>query len=155
MTMYEELLIEAEKLGIRIKEIDFGIDAEIGYYCNNKILINNRLSERQKYIVLAEEIGHHKTTVGDITNQTKLENKKQEIKARRYGYTFLLEPIDLIYAFRKGAKNRFEIAEYLDITEKVFDEAISCFKCQYGIGRQFGDYYIGFEPNLHFIKLLK
>lgn len=153
MTKYEKLLIKAEKNGIRVKEIDFGDYEECGYYCNNKILINNRLNEKQKHGVLAEELGHHYKTYGDISNQTKLENRKQELVARREGYKFLLEPLDLIYAFRSGANTNYEIADFFQITEKEIDDIITDFRKQYGVGKKFDKYYVTFEPTLGFYEI--
>jgi len=153
MTRYEKLLAKAEMLGIRVREIDFCIDDEVGYYCNNKILINNRLNEKQKYCVLAEELGHHKKTHGDINDQSKIENRKKELIARREGYKFILEPLDLVYAFRCGFNNSYEIAEFYEITEKELNEIIKDFKKQHGIGKKFDRYYVKFEPTLGFYEL--
>lgn len=148
MTKYEKLLIKAEEIGIRVREIDFGTDEECGYYHNNKILINSRLNNKQKYGVLAEELGHHYTTFGDITDQSKVRNKKQELIARRYGYKCLIEPNDIIEAVRNGANTIYEIADYLDITVKTLDEVIKDYKKQYGIGVLVGNYYLQLEPTL-------
>lgn len=153
MTKYEKLLIKAENLGIKVKEVDFGDYEECGYYCNNKILINSRLTERQKHGVLAEEIGHHFTTYGDISDQTKTENRKQELIARRHGYKFILEPLDLVYAFRCGCKDICEIAELYELTVKQLTEIIDDFKKQYGIGKRFDKYFVKFEPNLGFYEI--
>jgi len=153
MTIYEKLLIKAETLGMRVREIDFGIDDEVGYYSNNKILINNRLNEKQKHCVLAEELGHHYKTYGDISDQTKIENRKKELIARREGYKFILEPLDLVYAFRCGCNNSYEIADFYDITEKELNEIIDDFRRQHGIGKKFDKYYVKFEPTLGFYKI--
>ncbi len=148
MTRYEKLLVKAEKLDIEVKEIDFGDYEECAYYCNNKILINNRLNENQKHGVLAEELGHHKKTYGDISDQKKLENRKQELVARREGYKFVLEPLDLAYAFKCGINTIYDIAELFQITEKELNEIIVDFRKQHGLGKNFDKYYIKFEPTL-------
>lgn len=149
---YEDLLIEAQKKGLKVTErpLKYGFK---GLYKNGRIIIDKKMRTSEKLCILAEEIGHHETTVGNIINENDIQNKKQEIKARRYGYKLLVEPIDLIYAFNKSAKNKYEIAEILNITESTLEDAIEYFRCRYGVGKQFGEYYIGFEPNLHIIKL--
>lgn len=152
MTAYEKLLIKAEDLGIRVREIDFGTDEECGYYNNNKILINSRISEQQKKIVLAEELGHHFKTYGDICDQNKLENIKQENIARRKGFEFILEPLDLVYAYRCGCKSIHEIAEFYDISEKKLNEILIDFKKQYGLGKKFDKYYVTFQPQFGFYE---
>lgn len=153
MTKYEKLLLKTEKLGIKVKEVDLGFYDECGYYNNNKIIINSRMTETQKHGVLAEELGHHLKTVGDITDQSKVENRKQELIARRKGYEFILQPLDLIYAFRLGYNTPQDIANFYDITLKKLLEIIEDFKKQYGIGKAFNEYYIMFEPYLGFIEM--
>lgn len=154
MTKYEKLLIEAEKLGIRIREIDFGTDEECGYYHINKILINSRLTENQKHGVLAEELGHHLKTYGNIIDQSELKNRKQELIARREGYKFILEPLDLVYAYSLGCKNSLEIAEFYEITEKQLNTIITDFKNKYGIGKKFDKYFVRFEPSFGFFEVI-
>lgn len=153
MTRYEELLVKAEKLGIRVREIDFGIDDEVGYYFNNKILINSRLNERQKYGVLAEEIGHHFKTYGDITDQSKLENRKQELAARRHGYNFILKPLDIVYAIKCGCRNIYEISDFYELTTNQITTILNDFKKQYGIGKRFDEYFVAFEPTFAFVRM--
>jgi Zn-dependent peptidase ImmA (M78 family) len=146
MTKYENLLIKADNLGIRVKEIDFGDYAECGYYCNSKILINMNLSEKQKHSVLAEELGHHFYTYGDITDQIKMENKKQEKIARNWGYEKLAGIILIIDAYKKGMKNRHEMAEHLDVTEEFLEGAINHYKEKYGMFHEIDNYIVYFDP---------
>ncbi|MGN2336528.1 ImmA/IrrE family metallo-endopeptidase [Clostridium cagae] len=153
MTKYEKLLVKVEKLGIRVREIDFQTNEECGYYHNNKILINSRLTEKQKHGVLAEELGHHVKTYGDITDQSELKNRKQELIARREGYKFIIEPLDLVYAYCHGCKNIYEIAEFYDITEKQLNDIILDFKNKYGIGKKFDKYFVRFEPSFGFYEI--
>ncbi|AJF33416.1 hypothetical protein ST12_11820 [Clostridium botulinum] len=153
MTKYEKLLVKAEKLGIKVKEIDFETNEECGYYHNNKILINSRLTEKQKHGVLAEEIGHHVKTYGDITDQSELKNRKQELIARREGYKFILQPLDLVYAYCHGCKNSYEIADFYDITIEKLNEILLDFKQKYGLGRRFGKYFVTFQPRFGFYEI--
>ncbi|NFG42113.1 ImmA/IrrE family metallo-endopeptidase [Clostridium botulinum] len=153
MTKYEKLLVKAEKLGIKVKEIDFETYEECGYYHNNKILINSRLTEKQKHSVLAEELGHHFKTYGDIIDQSKFKNRKQELIARREGYKFILNPLDLVYAYSHGCKNSAEIAEFYDITEKQLNDIILDFKNKYGLGKKFDKYFVRFQPSFGFYEI--
>lgn len=152
MTDYEKLLSQADKLGIKVKEIDFECDEECGYYSNNKILINSRISEVQKYAVLAEELGHHHTSVGDITDQSKLENRKQELIARRWAYEKLVGIVDLINAYNHGCQNKYEIAKYLNVTEKFLSEALEYYSCKYEKGYRIDVYWINFNNGLNILK---
>lgn len=53
-----------------------------GLYADNIIWINKYLpTSVEKACILAEELGHHYTTAGDILDQNDIENCKQELKA--------------------------------------------------------------------------
>ncbi|PRR77646.1 hypothetical protein CLLI_22100 [Clostridium liquoris] len=152
MTKYESLLVEAEKHKIKIKEIDFGDCEECGYYSNNKVLINRNLLDKQKHVILAEELGHYNKTVGNITNQNKIENVKQEKKARNWGYEKLVGIIDIVNAYNSGARNRCELAEYLEVTEEFLEEAIQHYREKYGAYFEIDNYIVMFEPHFGIIK---
>ena len=64
---YEELQIENENLNIQ--ELDLSEVSELkGLYIDGNIAIHNSLSETEKACVLAEELGHHYTSSGNILN---------------------------------------------------------------------------------------
>ncbi|MGG7176232.1 ImmA/IrrE family metallo-endopeptidase [Clostridium paraputrificum] len=147
---YDELLIEADKLGIMVREAN--LRTRDGRCSGNRIAIHKNLSNCEKACVLAEELGHYYLTVGDITNQKIINNRKQELKARRHAYNFLIEPEDIVNAMKKGCNNRYEIAEYLNISEAFFNELIDDYRKQYGLGIYVENYYLQLEPNLGLIK---
>ena len=74
MTRYESLIVYAQRIGADVKEIDFCTTKKYGKNIDNIIYINSRMTEKEKYEILSEEIGHFKTTFGNITNQNKTEN---------------------------------------------------------------------------------
>ncbi|WP_442638227.1 hypothetical protein, partial [Rosenbergiella nectarea] len=74
--------------------------------------------------ILAEELGHYHLTVGNITNQSKIENRKQECIARRWGNRKLVRVLDIIHAYESGTRNRYEMAEFIGVTESFLDECI-------------------------------
>ena len=114
MTTYEELLAEYDtKLFIEERRM-----TNSGLYCDNVIWLNDELTEPQKLCVLAEEIGHYSTTVGDILNTKDINNAKQEFKARKWAYDRLLSIEMIIEAAGKGYTQPHEIAEYLNVDEK-------------------------------------
>lgn len=152
MTRYERLLVKAEELGIKVKEVDFNTDKECGFYSNNKILINSNLSEIQKYSVLAEELGHYYTTIGDISDKNNIQNIKQERLARRYGYDLLIEPNDLVEAMRNGIKDIYDMADYLGLSYSDLIKIIQDYKTRYGMGIRVGNYYLMLEPNFGIVK---
>lgn len=151
MTKYEKLLIEAEKECVEVIEVDLGTKKKCGKYLSNDeenlIFINSNMTDIEKHEVLAEELGHHHTTHGNITNLDDIRNKKLELIARRDGFKILVEPIDIVAAMRHGASNMYELAEYVNVSVDTLSEIIEDFKKQYGLGILVGNYYIQLEPS--------
>lgn len=152
MTKYEKLIVKAEKLGAEVREIDFGTDKKCGRCLNNLIYINNRMSEIEKYEVLAEELGHFKTTYGNILNQSNTTNRKLENVARREGFNIIVEPNDVVEAIRHNAFTMYEIAEYIHVSVETFFDILEDWKRKYGVGIQVGTCYLQFEPCFYFIR---
>lgn len=144
--MYEKLLCEAEKENIEV--VYMPLKGRIkGLYCDKVIAINKNIETTvEKTCVLAEELGHYYTTVGNILDQSKIENRKQERRARTLAYQKLVPLDKLVEAYKDGIKNRFELAEYLQVTEKFLDEALKYYKEKYGIYCRVGKYWICFDP---------
>ena len=107
---YEELLILSESESLIIKEAPIsGYGVRI---YKNRIAINRSLpTQVEKSCVLAEELGHHYTTTGDILDQNNVMNRKQEYRARLYGYNLKIGLTGLIRAYEYGCRNLYEMAE--------------------------------------------
>lgn len=121
---YEELLILADSENLIVKEKD--IPGYGGRIYKNRIAINRTLpTQTEKSCVLAEEIGHHCTTAGDILDQTDVMNQKQEYRARLYGYNLKIGLTGLIRAYEAGCRNLYEMADFLDATEEYLKGALS------------------------------
>lgn len=148
MTGYEELLENAEKNNIHIHEnYDFSGTKIKGLYCDGNIALSKDLStDAEKKCILAEEIGHHVTSSGDITDQTNIMNRKQENRARAWAYRKTIRLSDLISAYKYGCKNQYELAEYLNVTESFLSDALMHYKSEYGICAKIDNYIIYFEP---------
>lgn len=125
MTRYENLICYAENIGAKVIEHDFGFTDKFGWCIDNHIYINNSMTENEKYEVLSEEIGHYKTTFGNITNLDDVRNLKQEIKARDISIQEICNIDKIISCIKRGAKDRYEIAEMLCISDELFDNAIT------------------------------
>ena len=71
-----------------------------GLYCDNVIALSKDIrTTTEKTCVLAEEIGHHFTTAGDIIDQTNAKNRKQELRARMWAYDKQIGLSGIIDAF--------------------------------------------------------
>lgn len=131
MNKYEELLRKATKAGINVTEKDM---KSKGYYGDNEIWISSRLSTSEKASILAEEIGHHLTSFGDIIEQTKINNIKQEHTARAYGYEHFITPEELRKALDAGCIYLHELAEYVGFSEDFCKRALDHYQSKYGPG---------------------
>ncbi|WP_302163752.1 ImmA/IrrE family metallo-endopeptidase [[Ruminococcus] torques] len=144
---YEKLLHEADSNGIIVKEKN--IPGYGGRIYGNRIAIHDGLeTTTEKACVLAEELGHYHTTVGDITDLSDSQNRKQERQARLWGYNKLIGLTGIIQAFRAGCHSRHETAEYLGVTEQFLQECIDCYTEKYGEYAKIDNYIIFFIPNL-------
>ena len=144
--MYEDLVMEAHANEIDIIEMNFKGSLK-GLYSENTIAINSKIkTNNEKNCVLAEELGHHYTSFGDILNTKDIRSVKQEKIARNWGYEKLAGMILIIDAYKLGMKNRHEMAEHLNITEAFLEEAIDHYKEKYGIFHEIDNYIVYFEP---------
>lgn len=104
--------------------------------------------------MLAEELGHHHTTVGNMLDQSDTGNQKQELRARIWAYNKLIGLNGIINAYRHGCCSLYDAANYLDVTEEFLSEALEYYKNKYGICTTIDNYVIYFEPSLGVFELL-
>lgn len=143
---YEALLNEADSHQLIVKEKP--LIRNNGLVLGNKIAIRKDIdTEVEKSCVLAEELGHYYTSSGNIIDMQDVQNRKQERRARLWAYNKMITMDKIAEACEYGCRNRYEIAEYLDVTEEFLQEAIDSYKQIYGTTyHQCGDYLICFEP---------
>lgn len=143
---YDVLLNDANTEGLKIKERPF--HTYDGRIKGNNIYLRKDMNTAEKTCVLAEELGHHHTSVGNIIDMTDARNRKQERQARLWGYNKLIGLTGIINAFRAGCQSRHEMAELLDVTEEYLQECIDCYRDKYGVYTEVDNYVIYFIPNL-------
>lgn len=142
---YEQLLTAADQEGLLVKEQP--LTEHDGLIRGSRIAIRKDIeTQAEKSCVLAEEIGHYRTSSGNILDQNKVESRKQEYRARLYGYNLKIGLAGLIRAYEARCRDRYEMAEYLDVTEEYLEEAIDCYKAKYGLYASVDNYIIYFEP---------
>jgi len=152
---YESLLNEAFQENIDIYEEPMKARIK-GLYADNVIWINENIStSMEKACVLAEEIGHYHTTAGDILDQSKITNVKQEKLARKWAWNRLVTPDKLVKAFNSGCRSKYEIAETLGITESFLDEGLNFYREQYGTEIQVDEDHTLFLDPLAVFKAIK
>lgn len=108
--------------------------------------------KQKKACVLAEELGHYHTSVGNILDMSVRANRKQERQARLWAYNKLIGLTGLIRAYEHGCKDKYEIADYLDVTDEYLEECINCYRDKYGECKTIDNYTIYFIPNLMIFK---
>ena len=148
MNTYERLQEEACEDGIEVVDYTFDSDRIKGLYCDGVVAIRKDMDSTQKACTLAEEMGHHHTSVGNIIDMESAQNRKQERQARLHGYNRMTGLRGIIDAFEAGCQNRNEIAEHLNVTDEYLQECIDCYRDKYGVGTAVDNYYIMFIPYL-------
>mgnify|MGYP007115526323 CR=1 FL=1 len=148
---YEELQIQNADLNM--KEMDLSeVSGLKGLYYNGNIAIEKKLTQNQKACVLAEELGHHYTTVGNILDQSDPGAMKQERKARLWAYNELIGLSGIIQGYKAHCRNLAEMADYLDVTEPFLVDCLEVYRRKYGCCAELDNYVIMFEPRLAVVE---
>lgn len=144
---YEALLDEATNNGLIVREKP--LLSGDGRIKGNRIAIRKDIKTTiEKSCVLAEELGHYYTSVGNIIDLSDVRSRKQERQARLWGYNKKIGLRGLIRAYKHGCHTRYEIADYLEVTEEYLEECIGAYREKYGTGLSIDNYYIMFIPYL-------
>lgn len=149
MNKFEELLAESEKDNIVVVEKYFKSKA-LGLCNGNKIGLSKKLTTiAEKACIYAEEYhGHYRMTVGNITDLKNIRNAKQENIAHAKAIERLCSVKQIVSAIKNGVNDRYELAEYLTITDTFFDEAIEYHKKKHGIYYECDDIILYFDNGL-------
>lgn len=149
---YEELLILSEDEGLIVKEQP--LLANEGLIKGNRVAIKKDMVTSKKKCALAEELGHHYTTIGDITAQQTTEEHKQEFRARAWAYNKLIGLMGIVNAYKTGCRNINEMAEYLEVSEEFLSEALEYYRKKYGKCTDVDNYIVCFEPYIGVVELI-
>lgn len=157
LTEYEKLLDEAKNNKARVFEnYDLSGTRLKGLYCDGNIALSSELhTEAERRCVLAEEIGHHYTTVGNILDMNTIGNRKQEQQARLWAYNNVVGLIGVINAYKAGCQNLYEMADYLEVSEEFLLDALNRYRSKYGTCTALDNYVIFFEPHLGVLEIQK
>lgn len=103
-----------------------------GFIIDNCIYLNDRHTWIEQHETLAEEIGHYATSSGNIVDYSATESRKQERRARDYGYQLTVTLDDLIWCYEHHLDTIDEVAAYLEVTPAYFWQAIDCYRRKLG-----------------------
>lgn len=149
MNAYEYLADKACEDGIDIVDRKFNSNRIKGLYCNGTVALNANIeTSAERTCVLAEELGHHHTSSGVIIDLSDAQNQKQERQARFWAYNDRIGLYGLIKAYEHGCTNRYDMAEFLEVTEEFLEDAIQCYREKYGVYTTVDNYTVYFIPNL-------
>lgn len=85
-------------------------------------------------------------SAGDILDQHDTGNRKQELRARIWAYNRLIGLTGIIRAYKAGCRNRYEMAELLDVPEDTLQDALDYYRGRYGLCTRIDNYTIYFDP---------
>lgn len=151
---YEELLEESKINDVYVIEKAAFRSKADGLINGNVIGINKEVRTlRKRTCILAEELGHYHTTVGDITRQSTVSDRRQERRARVWAYNRLVGLTGIVNSYKHGCCSLSDTADYLDVTEEFLLEAIQYYQSKYGAFVAIDNYVIYFEPSLGVLEL--
>ncbi|MDD7793657.1 ImmA/IrrE family metallo-endopeptidase [Clostridium sp. 'White wine YQ'] len=128
MKILEKIYEIIDNEGIILEEVKFKHSYIEGLYFKApglppSIAINKSiLSDSKRLIsVLAEELGHHFTSYGDLSTECftyseKIQISKQERKARNWATNFIMPYEKIIDAIKEGYRTIFELSDYFNVT---------------------------------------
>ncbi len=149
MNKFEELCQNASDANVDIVNYSFSSSRIKGLYCNGNVAINNEINTNtERVCVLAEELGHHATSFGNILDQSSASNRKQERIARMWAYNRLIGLRGIVDCYNAGCQNTYEMAETLNVTEDFLLEALFYYKEKYGVCTHIDNYIVYFIPNI-------
>lgn len=149
MNTFEHLEDEACMDGIEIIHREFKSNRIKGLYCDGTVALSSQIeTSKERACILAEELGHHHTSVGVIVDLSDVQNRKQERQARIWAYNKQIGLRGLIRAYEQGCRSRYEIAEFLEVTEEFLEEAINTYREKYGVYTAIDNYVVYFIPQL-------
>lgn len=140
---YERLKMEYPHIEIIEKNLPKGL---AGLYYDNIIEINKYKTKYEKHCILAEELGHHETTYGDITKLDDVTSRKLELVARRWGYQKIVSLDKLIECYTSGHNTIEDICHHLEITSNYLYDAIKVYYQKYGLSVTHKGYKVYFNP---------
>ncbi len=151
MMNYDSLLDLAAQAGITVKEKP--LSTYDGRIKNKTIYLRQDMTTTEKACVLAEELGHYYTSVGNILDQGNVGNRRQEYRARLWGYELMIGLSGIIHAYQAGCQNLYAMADALNVTEQYLEEALICYRKKYGVCTTYDGYTIFFLPTLAIYRM--
>jgi len=141
MTKYEQIIDDYENHNINLYEQpseNFPNDVSALYYEDKDcrfVVYNCDIDDvAEKNCILAEELGHYRTSSGDLLfNELQINVMKQEETARRWADEYLISPHEIADAINKGCMCVEDLVDHFCISHEYLHQAIDRYICRYGI----------------------
>lgn len=126
-----------EKQNIIVEETNFKNKGIKGLYLNLVdlppviALDKSIIPYRNLYIsILAEELGHHFTTQGNLLEESnnyndKLIKNKKENLAKKWAANFLISDEEFVQALCNNISSRYDLCNYFNVTEEILQYKIT------------------------------
>lgn len=102
-----------------------------GLIIDKVVYIDDKLPDNRKKAVVAEEIGHHKTAVGNIVDYNDHHKMKAEKMGRKWSYKKLVPKQDLLkFIHNKEQVFDYEIAENFEVPDEIVKEVIEMYRVE-------------------------
>ena len=126
-----ELLNLIEKENINLDE-ELKVPETSGIYINipglnPTIGINKNIgTEKEYYSILAEELGHHFKTIGNLIKKetsyiSNILKQKEELKAKLWASNFFISDEEFVQAILDCSNNIYTLAEKFNVTEEIIN----------------------------------
>ncbi|WP_186430914.1 ImmA/IrrE family metallo-endopeptidase [Clostridium sp. BSD9I1] len=131
MKNLEQIYEIIEEEGILLEEVNLTYKYIEGIYLKlpglpSTIGINKSICNNSKKLlsVLAEELGHHFTSFGDLTTECftysdEIKLSKQEKKARLWAANFLISDEEFVQALSYDITSLYDLSEHFYVTEEI------------------------------------
>lgn len=117
-----------------------------GFYSDNVMMLDTRMSRKAMKCKAYEEFGHHFTSAGDIIDLNNQNNAKQEYKARAWGYEHHVPLSDIVKCLLKAGDDFDYFLELLDVEVEDFFYILRHYASKYGNHYKLGAFTLLFNP---------
>ncbi|MEX6272133.1 hypothetical protein AB6F13_01340 [Staphylococcus saprophyticus] len=157
MQVREEFLNKYNKMNVIETELPNkkikGLYKRDKHWPDGLVLIDGSTDYYLQNGILAEEIGHHETSYGNLLNAyTKqstdhVDKLRQELRARRHGYKLAVPLEKLIKCYKQGIwGDLYEMCLSMQIDRSYFEKVIDDYQKQFGNYVEYDGYLIHFKP---------
>lgn len=130
--------------------LPIGLDA---LTIDNTVLLTNRCGFVDTLQNVGEEIGHVKTTAGDISKYSTKLDIQQEQQARQYGCRLLVNLDGIIACYKAGITTPWDMADFFEVSEPYIWRAIDSYRIKRGIDFTYKGYEFNLNNGLAMTKL--